>query len=328
MSSTPTRAAQPIPVIVLTGFLGSGKTTLLNRLLRDPAWANSAVVVNEFGDIGLDHLLVASARDNIVLMDAGCLCCQVLDSLPQTLADLIHRQAGGEVPPFQRVLVETSGLAEPAPILRTLMRDPIISHFYRLQGLVCVVDGLFGEDTLAKEHEAETQVQLADRLIVTKTDITPADRVAALRGVLQAMNPHARIVTSAELEVGDLFGTASGAAPWLDPVAVDAHDHHHAHEGGVASVSLMSDKPVTWPGLAQWIDGLKARYGPRLLRTKGIINLDGGPVVLHGVQNQFDTRRLPAWPDDERRSRIVLIGHDLDAGQLALSLSDLNGMNA
>ena len=160
-----------LPLTILTGFLGSGKTTLLNVLLRDPAWADSAVVVNELGEIGLDHLLVAEAKENIVLLEAGCLCCAVLDSLPETLADLYSRRAMGDVPRFRRVLVETTGLADPAPIIRTLMRDPMASHFYQLQGVVCAVDAVFGEGALRDYHEAQSQVALADRLVVTKTDL-------------------------------------------------------------------------------------------------------------------------------------------------------------
>ncbi len=309
-------------MIVLTGFLGSGKTTLLNRLLLDPAWSDSAVIVNEFGDIGLDHLLVSNARDNIVLMDAGCLCCTVLDSLPQTLADLFHRRAGGDIPAFRRVLVETSGLAEPAPILRTLMRDPIISHFYRPQGLICTVDALFGSATLDREHEAPLQAAMADRIVVTKTDLAVQEQTAALIARLRALNPAAEIVLARDRNAACLFAPETNTLPWLDPLKVETADHHH-HDDGAVSVSFLVGPPLSWARLAAWIERLRARYGPDLLRAKGVLNVAGAPVALHGVQTQFDTRRLPDWPDDDRRSRIVLIGRGLDGDEAARSISDL-----
>jgi G3E family GTPase len=318
---------QPIPAIILTGFLGSGKTTLLNRLLSEPSWSDSAVVINEFGDIGLDHLLVAEAKDNIVLMDSGCLCCAVLDSVPETLAGLFHRRAAGLTPPFRRLLVETSGLAEPGPILRTLMRDPLVSHFYSPQGLVCVVDAVSAIRTLAQSHEAQEQVAMADRLVVTKTDLTGGACPPELTAQLRRLNPTASIVTADRTGcVGALFDVAAdiSSAPWLSPL-MDEHPHHH-HDADIGSVSFLADSPITWPDLAVWIDHLRARYGVDLLRCKGILNVAGvpGPVVLHGVQAIYDTLRRPAWPDDERRSRIVLIGRGLDSAERERSLSLLN----
>lgn len=313
-----------VPVTILTGFLGSGKTTLLNGLLRDPAWSDSAIVVNEFGDVGLDHLLVEGAKDNILLMDAGCLCCAVLDSLPATLADLFHRRARGDVPPFRRLLVETSGLAEPGPILRTLMRDPVVSHFYRPQGLVCAIDAVFGLRTLAAHHEAQAQAAMADRLLVTKTDLTGGACPPDLELRLGSLNPTAPIAC---LGPGDPVAPAFAAdpsdadEPWLGRLAADdGHEHHHSD---VTSISLVTDAAITWEGLAAWIDHLRARHGPDLLRCKGILKVVGvdGPVILHGVQSIFDTTRAKAWPDAERRSRIVLIGRALDRAAIDPSLS-------
>lgn len=326
MLNTPMGSPGPgrIPVVILTGFLGSGKTTLLNALLRDPDWSDSAIVVNEFGDVGLDHLLVAGAKENILLMDAGCLCCAVLDSLPATLADLYHRRAGGDVPPFRRLLVETSGLAEPGPILRTLMRDPVASHFYRPQGLVCVVDALAGVRTLSEHHEAVAQVAMADRLLATKTDLTGEACPPELIERLGAINPSAPIRRVLQGKpVSPLFAAedVQAEAPWLEQVQADPPHHHH--DSDITSLSLVVDTPIAWAGLADWIDHLRTRYGKDLLRCKGILNVTGstGPVILHGVQAIFDTVRAPNWPDAERRSRIVLIGRGLDPAQVDPSLA-------
>lgn len=326
-------SAEKIPIVVLTGFLGSGKTVLLNALLRQPGFADSAIVVNEFGEVGLDHLLVASAEENIVLLDAGCLCCAVLGSLKETLLDLWHRRAQSQVPPFRRVLVETTGLADPGPIVQSIMRDSVVTHFYRLAGLVCVVDALHGVGQLEAHDEARSQVAYADRLVVTKTDLLHGDCPPALRSRLRALNPDADIVVASrgELSAEALLRSAAATAdlPWLGRLATRAehahaphddshppHDAHAHHDPGVGSVSFVVDDDVTWSGLAAWIDVLRHRYGRTLLRCKGLVNVAGAPVVVHGVQTMFDTRRLPDWPDAERRSRLVLIGKGLERGEL------------
>ena len=342
-------SAEKIPIVVLTGFLGSGKTVLLNALLRQPGFADSAIVVNEFGEVGLDHLLVASAEENIVLLDAGCLCCAVLGSLKETLLDLWHRRAQSQVPPFRRVLVETTGLADPGPIVQSIMRDSVVTHFYRLAGLVCVVDALHGVGQREAHDEARSQVAYADRLVVTKTDLLQGDCPPALRSRLRALNPDADIVIASHGQVSaeELLrpGATAAAAelPWLGKLAAQAaqvgqpHDHDHGHGDGqghegdeshgpddvhahhdpdVGSVSFVIDDEITWSGLAAWIDVLRHRYGCALLRCKGIVNVAGAPVVVHGVQKLFDTRRLPDWPDAERRSRLVLIGKGLERDAL------------
>jgi G3E family GTPase len=319
-----------IPVFVLTGFLGSGKTALLNAMLKQPRFADSAVVVNEFGEIGLDHLLVESARDNIVLLEAGCLCCEVQGSLKETLADLYQRRAQGTAPAFQRVLIETTGLADPAPILQSIMRDSLVSAFYRLAGLICVVDGLFGQDELVAHAEARAQVAFADILLVTKTDCTAGVCSPALSATLRRLNPMATILVAshgqidAQALLGD--GNCLTGAPWLGDmgaVAETGHDHGSSHsqlhDAAITTESFWITQPATWAGLAAWTDMARRRYGSDLLRCKGIIAIAGlaGPVVLHGVQSLFDTRRLGEWPDAERRSRLVIIGRNLDLDALA-----------
>lgn len=352
-------SAEQIPIIVLTGFLGSGKTVLLNALLKQPGFADSAIVVNEFGEVGLDHLLVASAEENIVLLDAGCLCCAVLGSLKETLLDLWHRRSQSQVPPFRRVLVETTGLADPGPIVQSIMRDSVVTHFYRLAGLVCVVDALHGAGQLETHSEARAQVACADRLVVTKTDLLDGACPPRLAARLRELNPDADLLVAShgQLSAEALLQPAAGAGelPWLGRLAAAeagalhghaghghaghghaAHDpttHSHAargasaprdrhahHDPDVGSASFVIDDAVTWSGLAAWIEALRQRYGRTLLRCKGIVNVAGAPVVVHGVQSMFDTRRLSAWPDAERRSRLVLIGKGLQRAELEATL--------
>lgn len=330
MATPPSQALPPprhTPVMIVTGYLGSGKTTLLNEVLRNAAFADSAVIINEFGEIGLDHLLVTKASENILLTDAGCLCCVTLDSLPETLTDLFGRRARGEVPPFSRVFIETTGLADPAPIIRLLLRHPIVGHFARLQGVVCVVDALHGEKTLSGEREAAAQIAQADRLVISKTDLTGARAQATLTACLGALNSSAEIMLSGA-GAQAIFSAAAPILPWLDLIEGPApHDHSHGpHEGGVGSESFWITAPASWPGLAIWTDWARRRFGERLLRCKGILQLQGQPggVVLHGVQGQFDTTRLPAWPGGDARSRLVLIGRELDRREIQASLSQLS----
>jgi G3E family GTPase len=326
-------AVDKIPVVLITGFLGSGKTVLLNALLQRPELADSAVIVNEFGTIGLDHLLVASAKDNIVLLDAGCLCCAVLGSLKETLLDLHQRRASGELPAFRRVLVETSGLANPGPILQSIMRDPVVSHFFRPGGLICVVDALHGEAQLNEHIEAQAQIALADRIVVTKTDVLDGVCPAPLQTRMRMLNSDADVFVASfgQVDADRLLRPEPGKEelPWLGGAhAAAAHTHSGeahmsdvSHDVQIGSESFVFASPVSWPGLAAWIDVLRRRYGRDLLRCKGIVNIANTAVVVHGVETLFDTRRLAQWPDAERRSRIVLIGKGLNRADLEHSLS-------
>jgi G3E family GTPase len=307
-----TDPALRIPIFVLTGFLGSGKTSLLNALLKDPAFRDTAVIVNEFGDIGLDHLLIASAKENAILLDAGCLCCAMVDSLKETLLDLLHRRARSDLPMFRRIVIETTGLADPAPILQQLTRDPLVSHAYRLRGVICTIDGLFGEDQIARHAEAAAQAAVADWLIVTKTDLLGGVPPPSLTALLRSLNPSADIrqgVDGASL----LAGGNQETVPWLNDIG-QSHAHGHAtHDHTISSQSFWLDRPVTWAGLAAWTAWMRQIAGAALLRSKGLMNVVGvgGPVVLHGVRDRFELTRGPDWPDEERRSRLVIIGRDL-----------------
>jgi G3E family GTPase len=313
----------PVPVMVLTGFLGAGKTTLLNYLLRQPALAGTAVLVNEFGEIGLDHFLIEKLDENTVLLNAGCLCCTVRGDLSRALADLLPRVESGEV---RRVVIETTGLADPAPILATLMSDPVAARTYRLDGVVTVVDAVNGMAQLDAQQEAVRQVAVADRIVLSKTDLSDPP---ALRDRLRRLNPGAPLLVAARgviepdglLHVGlfDPDSKAPDVRSWLNATAyTDTHHHHHdpnRHDARIAAFCLTFDQPLHWEGVATWLDMLVATRGESLLRIKGILNVAGQerPVAIHGVQHLFHPPALlAAWPeDDPRTSRLVFITRDL-----------------
>jgi G3E family GTPase len=333
-----TEPRDPIPVTVLTGFLGSGKTTLLGALLRRPELADTAVIVNEFGEIGLDHLLVAKGEESVVLLDSGCFCCAISNSLAETLADLDFRAARGEIPAFKRAVVETTGLADPAPIAQTIMTDYLVSTRYVLDGIVTVVDGVLSAGQLDSHEEALRQAAMADRLVITKGDIAAAPTIAALQQRLVALNPGAPQIEAvrgaidpAHLFNIGLFDHARKSVEvqrWLrDEACIPAgsekqRDHAHRHER-VAAFSVYLDQPASWAGYAAWVEALRALHGPDLLRIKGLIAIEDSerPYVVQAVQHIFSPPlRLSGWPSPDRRSRLVFITRDLDAAVLAAVL--------
>ena len=319
------RSAERLPVSLITGFLGSGKTTLLNRLLRRPDMADSAVIINEFGEVPIDHLLVEPVSGEAIVLSSGCICCAVRGDLQNALRRLLVQRDRGEVPPFSRVLIETSGLADPAPVVQLFLNNPLLGQDLRLDAVVTTVDGAGGLGQLQHYPECLKQAAIADRLLVTKTDITAAAEVEALVQTLRSINPGAPIesVTSGEIDPARLFGAGlferRRPAQWLN-------DHHH-HIAGISTFSLAARQPLDWIAFHRWLGDLRASHGDRLLRVKGLLNVadEEGPVVIHGVQHIFHPPvALDRWPDDDRTSRLVMIVRGLDreeieAGWLSLS---------
>jgi len=329
----------PIPVSVLTGFLGAGKTTLLNRLLKDPQLADTAVIINEFGEVAIDHLLVEQASDGIIQLSDGCLCCTVRGDLVDTLADLVDRLQTGRIERLARVVVETTGLADPAPVLQSIMAHPALVQAFRLDGVVTLVDAVNGEATLDAHIEAVKQAAVADRIVLTKTDLAEAAQVEALQARLRQINPGAVVLDvndpgtrAASLFNCGLYNPETKSADvrrWLGEEAAHDHHHHgdddhdhghhhhheHRHDARVRSHSLVHAGPVPFSAIEMFFDLLRSTHGDKLLRMKGVIELQedpSRPLVVHGVQKILHPpARLPAWPDGQRGTRLVLITLDM-----------------
>jgi G3E family GTPase len=328
-----------LPVSLLTGFLGSGKTTVLNHLLRQPGLAQTAVIVNELGEIGIDHDLVEGATEGLVLLKSGCVCCSVRSDLIDTLRGLFLRRVRGQVTEFDRVVIETTGLADPAPVLHTLTGDPLVTARYRLDGVIVTVDAVNGHDTLDRAFESVKQAAVADRILLTKTDLMNAEAVGRLTEHLRSLNPAAPIVpvVNGAVDPAGLFdiGLYNPATKsldvrrWLNEAAYEDHHHHlgsdlSRHDDRINSFVFSLDHPIAETALTKWLEMPVAFQGPDLLRVKGIVNVIGrvGPLVIQGVQHIFHPPiELPAWPSDDRRTRIVFITRGLD--EQTIRISDL-----
>ncbi|MBY5605863.1 GTP-binding protein [Rhizobium leguminosarum] len=338
-----------IPVTILTGFLGAGKSTLLNRILKDPVMKDAAVIINEFGDVGIDHLLVESSGDSIIELSDGCLCCTVRGELVDTLTNLMDAVQTGRVKPVKRVVIETTGLADPAPVMQAIMGNPVIATNFELDGVVTVVDAVNGLQTLDNHEEARKQAAVADRLIVSKKSMAGA--TDGLEKRLRALNPRAVTMDADSAEAGSaavlvngLYDPATKIADvgrWLqDENAHEAHHHQHdhdhdgdhhghhhhdhahqdphdvnRHDASIRSFSIIEEKPIDPMALDMFIDLLRSAHGEKLLRMKAIVSVSDRPdrpLVLHGVQSIFHPPvRLAAWPGEDRRTRMVLITRDL-----------------
>ena len=340
MSST--EPSSLIPVTLLTGFLGSGKTTVLNHILKQPEMAATAVIVNEFGEIGLDHLLVERSSEDVVLLNSGCLCCTVRGDIVDTLTNLFVDRVKGKIPCFTRVAIETTGLADPAPILHTLMTDPIVAARYMLDGVVTTVDAVNGAGTLDQQPEAIKQAAVADRLLLTKTDLAaPAVRLK-IEARLKSLNPSAPIIPVAQgavdpaglFDIG-FYNPATKSVDvrrWLrDEAFMSAHEHEHEHvdvnrhDDRIQAFCITRERPISWAALSAWLDGLATMRGEDLLRLKAIVALTDRPdqpVVLHGVQHLFHPPvLLPEWPSDDHRTRMVFITRDLPREAIETTLA-------
>jgi G3E family GTPase len=319
------------PVSIITGFLGSGKTTLLNRVLQDPAMAGAAVIINEFGDIGLDHLLIATPNENTVLLASGCICCTVRGDLVDTLRGLDKQRRAGELPPFDRVLIETTGLADPVPIMQTVVADEHVAPRFEMDGVVTLVDAVNGMAQLDQQREAVKQAAVADRLLLTKTDLQPPGEALIER--LARLNAGAELLTVSRGEIAPekLFGAGLRAdaghdalARWLPAPTETRYTPLNTPHDDVRAFSLYVDEPVSASGLTAWLTALASLKGANLLRVKGLINVDGAPVAVHAVQTLIhEPVSLARWPDAERRSRIVFITRGLSRADVEATLDVL-----
>jgi G3E family GTPase len=346
------RTDDRIPVVVVTGFLGSGKTTLLNLALRSPVMANTAVVINEFGSVGLDHLLTAASDDQITLLENGCLCCTVFGDLIATLNRLYHARESGQVTRFDSVLIETSGLADPRPVVQAFLSDPTLEGLFRLESVVAVLDSVNGPGTLDRHDESVRQLALADQVIVTKLDLLGPDqaieRETQLRERVRSFNPAARFHRSNDPAIDpvallkargySLRRDAANALAWLNAEAYQScaqdHDHDHGHDHGhehgptIASFCLVREQPSTLYGLELLLAAVEKNLGPGLLRLKGLVHVQEQPerpAVIHGAQHLLHNLSwLDRWPSEDRNTRIVFITEGIRRADLEEMVSLLD----
>jgi G3E family GTPase len=322
--------ARPLPLFVLTGFLGSGKTTLLRRLLASAEFHDTAVLINEFGEVGLDHLLVRNLTDAAVLLRSGCVCCSIRGDLSEALMQLLTQRDRGEVPPFRRIVVETTGLADPTPILATLMCHPTLRYQLRLGAVTTTVDAVLGEAGLDRHPELTKQVAAADNLVLTKVDLVSQDNSERLRRRLERLNPAAAIEEAiyGQVEPWFIASLRTRAALRIDaagqaPDACFADVHEKPGRRPVNTFAITLHKPVEWAAFGIWLSLLVYKHGAALLRIKGILRIAGSdlPVLIHGVQHLIHPpEHLPEWPDDASSSHVVFIALGLERQTVERSL--------
>jgi G3E family GTPase len=319
------------PVTLITGFLGSGKTTLLQRLLLDPALSDTAVLINEFGEIGLDHHLLERIDERVVMLQSGCVCCTIRGELSTAIKDLHSRRERGLLPPFRRLVIESTGLADPFPILSTVRSDPVLRHHFCLANVITTVDAVNGARQLDAQPESIKQVAMADRLVLTKTDLTTAEVADRLTKRLRRINPGAPLRRGAEddLDADKLLSADGDGVERSQPAYRhgDTPDDHHADD--IRNLALSFDGPVDWTRFGIWLTMLLHRHGNELLRVKGILNVADAatPVAVHAVQHLVHPpRHLNAWPDGDRRSRLIFIARGLDPAVIERSFRAFSGV--
>jgi len=334
-----------IPVTVITGFLGSGKTTLLSSILKKKEMQKTAVIINEFGEIGLDHALIEHTDENIVELQSGCICCTIQGDLNKTLIDLFDKMMNGKVSSFNRILIETTGLANPVPIIHTLMSSIELIRIYSLDGVITVVDSINGEKTLDLHEESLKQLALAEKIILSKTDIVDKDEINSLIYRIKEINPVSQIVFSkfGNIPLEEIFGLGAydpykkseDVKKWLaaEKYKDKKHHHHHdvnRHSENIRAFSMMSEKPVNMIAFSFFRDMITAALGANLLRMKGIINIAGEehPAVIHGVQHIFHpVQWLETWPDNDRRTKLVFITQNIKKKQIEDFFRPLMGLD-
>jgi G3E family GTPase len=304
------------PVTLITGCLGSGKTTLLQRLLRDPALSDTAVLINEFGEIGLDHHLLERIDETMVMLQSGCVCCTIRGELAAAIKDLHSRRERGLLPPFRRLVIESTGLADPFPILSTVRSDPVLRHHFCLGNVITTIDAVNGARQLDGQPESVKQIAVADRLVLTKTDLATAEATTRLVKRLRHINSAAPLWRAAkdDLDAGTLL-SGEYQEVWQLAETDDSVSDDHGHADDIRTLALSIDEPIDWARFGIWLTMLVNRHGDALLRIKGILNVADAvtPVAVHAVQHLVHTpRHLGAWPDADRRSRLVFIARGLD----------------
>tara|TARA_Y100001970_G_scaffold294331_1_gene450844 strand:+ start:154050 stop:155087 length:1038 start_codon:yes stop_codon:yes gene_type:complete len=336
---------QLVPVFVITGYLGSGKTTLINQMLRDPSLSDAAVLVNEFGAVGIDHMLVQEMDENTVLLQSGCICCTIRSDLKDSIIDLNSRREAGLIPRYKRLILETTGLADPSPILFTLNSDMIIKHHYRLGTVITTVDCVNGLAQLSRRSESVKQVLVADRVVLTKPDLVKQEKINRLKSKINKLNPTANVsecllgnINIKEILEADIYqknNKGSEVKRWLEEYKSEDHHHLHnktnisRHDKTIYSFTIKYNKPLDWTAFGIWLTMLLNHHGENILRVKGILNVKGvdAPVVINGVQHVVHPPiHLKKWPSEDRYSHLVFIVDGIDQDVIERSLGVFNGL--
>ena len=332
-----------LPVTLITGFLGSGKTTVLNHILQDPAYHDTAVIINEFGEIAIDHLLVEQSIENTIVLQNGCICCTIRGDLVDTLIDLLKKMHAGLIPSFKRVIIETTGLASPAPLLQALVHDPLINKEFTLNRVVTTIDVVNGKLTLQTYPESVAQLAAADIVLLTKSDLATEDAVHTISQQIQAINPTAALRLCPHGQSDPAWLLPSSPKP-SDPPRSDtaflphsAHDHtthehsdhnhsHFLHENAITTFTIREKTPISEHALTQWLHALLSLRSQALLRVKGLVHVKGQarPVVIQAVQHLVHPpTQLPSWPDADQDTRLVFITRALPESAIRASLDIL-----